>query len=276
MRSQDENNRSLEVKKPKSRKQNTLRLLKQNSELRADRVWNWTLPAFGVRLADGRTMNVCPNAGACASVCYARNGTYNFSNVKQAHERNLLLVLDHLDAWQELMIVELQSRRFSPNGVARVFNQEVVTDLWAKKWMEKGGVAVRIHDSGDFFNAEYLKAWVKIAGLFPDILFYCYTKEVTMFRDIATKIAPPNFRWIYSMGGKQDHLIDKDTERHAEVFPDVKSMEEAGYSNQDDSDLLAILLPTTRIGIPANNIPAFNKKLDGRTFGQLQEERDKK
>lgn len=275
MRSQEDNNRSLNNKKPKSRKQNTLRLLKQNSELRADRVWNWTLPAFGIRLQDGRTMNVCPNAGACASVCYARNGTYNFSNVKTAHERNLLLVLDHLEAWTELMIVELQSKRFEPNGIPRKFSQEFEVDAWAKKWMEMGGVAVRIHDSGDFFNSDYLKAWCKIAGLFPNILFYCYTKEVTMFRDIATKIAPPNFRWIYSMGGKQDHLINKETERHAEVFPTEEMLINAGYMNQDESDLLAILLPTTKIGIPANNIPAFNKKLDGRTFGQLQEERNK-
>jgi hypothetical protein len=50
-------------------------LLTRNTELREDGIWNWTLPAWVVRLADGRSFNVCPSAGACAKVCYARNGT---------------------------------------------------------------------------------------------------------------------------------------------------------------------------------------------------------
>jgi hypothetical protein len=76
------------------------------------------------------------------------------------------------------------------------------------------------------------------------------------------------------MGGKEDHLIDKEVDRHADVFPDDVAILEAGYMNQDASDLLAITLPTTKIGIPANNIRHFNKKMSGRTFSALQTERD--
>jgi hypothetical protein len=64
-------------------------LLTQNSELRDDGIWNWTLPAWVVRLSDGRSFNVCPSAGACAKVCYARNGTYLFPAVAAAHLDNL-------------------------------------------------------------------------------------------------------------------------------------------------------------------------------------------
>jgi hypothetical protein len=39
--------------------------------------------------------------------------------------------------------------------------------------------------------------------------------------------------------------------------------------SQEENDLLAILLPTNRIGIISNNIPAFKKKLAGRRFSQL-------
>ena len=78
------------------------------------------------------------------------------------------------------------------------------------------------------------------------------------------------------MGGKEDYLINKDTDRHAEVFPDDAAILDAGYSNQDASDLLAITLPSNKIGIPANNIKHFNKKMAGRTFGELQQERNKK
>lgn len=32
-------------------------------------------------------------------------------------------------------------------------------------------------------------------------------------------------------------------------------------------------LPTTRVGIPANNIPPFRKRQAGRTFGEMQRDR---
>ena len=78
------------------------------------------------------------------------------------------------------------------------------------------------------------------------------------------------------MGGKEDHLVNKETDRHAEVFPDDAAILDAGYMNQSASDLLAITLPSNKIGIPANNIRHFNKKMAGRTFGELQNERDEK
>jgi hypothetical protein len=86
----------------------TKKLLTQNSELRPDGIFNWSLPAFGVTLTNGTTMNVCPNAGACASYCYARNGTYNFSNVKARHIWNLEFVLNDLPAWTAQMLSEVQ------------------------------------------------------------------------------------------------------------------------------------------------------------------------
>lgn len=53
------------------------------------------------------------------------------------------------------------------------------------------------------------------------------------------------------------------------MFPTEEAIALAGYQSQEASDLLAILLNTTRIGIPANNIPHFNKKLDGRRFSEI-------
>lgn len=225
------------------------KLLSQNSELRPDGIFNWTLPAFGVRLTNGTTMNVCPNAGACASFCYARNGTYNFSNVKGRHIANLEYILEEPEVWFNQMLEEVQK----PKMV---------------------GKFIRIHDAGDFFSEEYLNLWLKIAIQTPKVTFYCYTKEVSMFKRIVEPNCPPNFRYLYSMGGKEDHLIDKENDRHAEVFPDDAAILDAGYSNQDASDLLAITLPSNKIGIPANNIKHFNKKMAGRTFGALQKERD--
>ncbi|NDB61906.1 hypothetical protein EB001_26215, partial [bacterium] len=58
--------------------------------------------------------------------------------------------------------------------------------------------------------------------------------------------------------------------------PDDAAILDAGYMSQDASDLLAITLPSNKIGIPANNIRHFNKKLAGRTFGDVQDELDAK
>ena len=135
------------------------------------------------------------------------------------------------------------------------------------------GKHIRIHDAGDFFSEDYLALWIKIAELTPEVTFYCYTKEVTLFK--RTQF-PDNFKYLFSMGGKEDHLIDLENDRHAEVFKDDAAILDAGYGNQDASDLLAITLPTNKIGIPANNIKHFNKKMAGRTFGELQRERELK
>jgi hypothetical protein len=225
------------------------KLLSQNSELRPDGIFNWSLPAFAIKLNDGTNFNVCPTAGACASFCYARNGTYLFSNVRGRHIQNLEYTLYHLEDWQQQMLSEVQHKKMV-------------------------GKHVRIHDAGDFYSDEYLLAWLEIARQTPDVIFYCYTKEVSRFKRLVEPNCPANFRYLYSVGGKEDHLVDKEVDRHADVFPDDVAILDAGYMNQDASDLLAITLPTTKIGIPANNIRHFNKKMSGRTFSALQTERD--
>ena len=225
------------------------KLLSQNSELRPDGIYNWSIPAFAVKLSNGKNFNACPNAGACASFCYARSGTYNFSNVKGRHIANLEYVLDSPAEWYMQMVAEVSHKKMV-------------------------GKYVRIHDAGDFFSEDYLRLWLNICRAVPQVTFYCYTKEVEMFKRVVAPNCPENFKYLFSMGGKQDHLIDLENDRHADVFPDDAAILDAGYMNQDASDLLAITLPSNKIGIPANNIRHFNKKMARRTFSTLQIEID--
>ena len=60
--------------------------------------------------------------------------------------------------------------------------------------------------------------------------------------------------------------------RHADVFPEVEDIIEAGYVSQHESDLLCVLLPSLKIGVPQNNIKHFKKRLAGRTFSQAESE----
>lgn len=248
-------------------------MLRQNSDLRPHRIWNWTIPAWTITLPDGTRFNTCPNAGVCAQYCYARNGTYLFSNVMKAHMTNLTRVLDDRQQWQIDMAAELEKRRYRPTGTARTLPIPL-TDIDADlhRWVLDGGAAVRIHDAGDFFADWYLELWCDLADWFPDVLFYAYTKEVAMIKDRQEPL-PWNLRILFSTGGLQDHMIDPDTDRHADVFPDQQSLTDAGYVSQDANDLLAVLLPTNKIGIPANNIRHFNKRLAGRRFSEAVPER---
>jgi hypothetical protein len=188
-------------------------LLTQNSLLKPDGVYNWTLPAWAIKLRDGRNFNVCPNAGVCATLCYARTGYFMMPEARAAHERNLRMVLDRLPAWEKRMARELQDKRYR-------------------------GRHVRIHDAGDFFSDDYLAAWLRIIHGSKWATFYAYTKEVSRFKRLVEPNPPSNFLWIYSLGGKEDHLIDHAHDRHADVFPTIEAAHAAGYEVKQASDLL--------------------------------------
>ncbi|MEU8672687.1 hypothetical protein AB0C71_37990 [Streptomyces anulatus] len=229
-------------------------LLRQgNSDLRRHGIYTWTLPAWVVQLPSGRSMNVCPSAGVCAQMCFARAGSYRFSNVRAAHMRNLLLTLEDLPRFERLMTEEVQHRRY------------------AKRY-------VRVHDAGDFYSRAYLEAWLRIADSAPHVSFYCYSKEITLLHEVIGKDgedAPPNFAWCPSLGGREDRHVDL-TRRHADVFPDEDAIPRAGYSSQSASDLLAVYGPE-RVGIPANNIPHLRRRQGPtETFGSLQCARDER
>jgi hypothetical protein len=221
------------------------RLLSQsNRRLKDIGVWTWTLPAWAGRLPDGRTYNTCPSAGICRQVCYALHGAYLWPVVRSRHQANLRLVLDDLPGWQQAMVAELQTPRF------------------AGRW-------VRIHDSGDFFSDDYLRAWTGVCRACPGVNFYCYTKEIDRFRRLVEPDPPDNLHWVYSYGGVQDHSLNPGVDRVADVFPDEDAIDRAGWSSQRASDLLAVLGPPL-VGMSANRIPAFLKRIAGRRFSTWQ------
>ncbi|MET8759861.1 hypothetical protein [Lentzea sp. NPDC004782] len=224
------------------------RLLTQNSEMRKIGAWNWSLPALAVRLADGRAVKTCPSAGVCAQACYARHGTYTWPVVQAKHRANLTFVLDDLAGWESSMLTELSAAKFH-------------------------GAWIRIHDSGDFFSDPYLLAWLRICHARPDVNFYAYTKEVDRFRRLVEPNPPANFLWVYSYGGTQDAALDPGVDRVADVFPDAQAIASAGWASQEASDLLAVLGPRL-VGVPANQIPAYLKRLAGRRFSEWQAEVD--
>ena len=203
-------------------------LLTQNSKMKKSSqngitVVNWTIPAFMSQ--DGT--KTCPNAGLCAVGCYARQGAYVFSNVQRAHEAKLALT---------------QNDAFVPEMVAEI-------ERWLKK-RNVGHLKVRIHDAGDFYSMEYVSKWFAVMSHFETdsrVSFYAYTKQVKLFKDLGA--VPPNFRLIFSFGGRQDALIDVSSDFHARVFESMADLKRAGYQNGTDDDMVAANGVSNKIGL---------------------------
>ena len=106
---------------------------------------------------------------------------------------------------------------------------------------------VRIHVSGDYFSAEYLQAWLFVARMHPDVLFYSYTKSVHF---IPSDI-PENFRLTFSEGGKYDDLIG-DRKRAKVIFDPLQAQILGIDIDHDDShayggnDSFALLIHGTQ------------------------------
>ena len=181
-------------------------------------VYNFGIPAYESKATGIRT---CPMAGTCAKGCYANQGSYVWSNVAQAYEWRL----------QQTLRVE--------------FVEDMIEAIAVKQRTAKRNgkqLYIRIHDSGDFYNLEYIAKWFLIMNALPEVKFYAYTKMVRMFKGIQLGgrwTIPANFTLIFSFGGLQDSWIDIHTDRHSAIFESESALNEAGYSNAMDDDLIA-------------------------------------
>lgn len=195
-----------------------------NNKLRLDSIFTWGIPAGESR--DG--INTCPNKGACASGCYARQGFYVMPNVAAAQEERLALAL-------------------SENPFAFIC---AIDDEIKRRKVKR----LRIHDSGDFFSLRYTSSWLKIMRRNPSVRFYAYTKMVSFFK-AREKLLPPNFHVVYSEGGTQDARIDVDKDRHSRVFRTVAELKRAGYSDAHKRDRPA-LVGAQRVGLVYHGAPS--------------------
>lgn len=195
----------------------TIRLSTNNSKL--VKTSGESVKVIGFGIPADRTFgggNTCPGASACRAVCFAKQGAYNFKNVKEARMANL-------DA------------SMGPGFVA---------DTVAALRRRRSYNVVRVHDSGDFYSQEYLDRWYAVARAMPERVFYAYTKS--MHLDL-WGAKPDNFRLVQSLGGKWDKRVDL-SKPHSRIFASHEARIQAGYVDGNVSDLPAIE-GETRIGL---------------------------
>lgn len=151
----------------------------------------------------------CPLAGACKAFCYATVGQQAFASGVKRRAAAFKATLD--PAFVQNMHAEIQ------------------------KWKRKIK-AIRVHDSGDFYSMDYLKSWLEIARLNPDVKFYAYSKSLPFIhKAFELGLVPSNFRLIQSVGGLADSRIRTDLP-HARIFSTLEELQDAGYADASETD----------------------------------------
>ena len=112
-------------------------------------------------------------------------------------------------------------------GLTDLINQSIQAN-------KKNITKVRIHESGDFFNIIYLKAWLNVARLNKDLKFYCYSKSLDFFLEV---LLPNNFYMVASYGSRHDYLIDQGyfTKYSKVVFSEDEALRLGLKIDKDDS-----------------------------------------
>ena len=88
---------------------------------------------------------------------------------------------------------------------------------------------VRIHESGDFFNEDYLEAWIKVAQQMPNVKFYAYTKSIPYVKFAEKKLKDlPNFSITFSEGGRRDSEMGDVDIKQAKVYNTPEEILKAG------------------------------------------------
>lgn len=136
--------------------------------------------------------------------CFAASSEVQYDNVFHNRAENLQNVVQQL----------------SKGNLAQSLHDSIQANR------KKNTKRVRIHESGDFFNAAYLQAWIMVAMHNPDLDFYCYSKSLNLFMGLEL---PSNFYLTASYGGKFDYLIDEGFfPRYAKVVESVEVADALG------------------------------------------------
>jgi hypothetical protein len=114
-------------------------LLTQGNRKVGESIHLWSLPAI----------QTCPGrSSVCSGVCYATKHRYQFEDVQERLQDNL-----------------------------RQARSKTFVDRMLEEIRRKGCLVIRVHGSGDFFDAEYAEKWLDIMRRCSTPKFYFYTRS---------------------------------------------------------------------------------------------------
>jgi hypothetical protein len=126
----------------------------------------------------------------------------------------------------EAVYPNVRIARWHNFDLLKKLNSVKAADLILASLPKKANI-VRIHVSGDFFNEAYFLAWLQVAKLRPNVLFYAYTKSLIYWVNYIKDI-PTNLVLNASEGGKLDAQINLHGLKFAKVVYSPEQAEELG------------------------------------------------
>jgi hypothetical protein len=156
----------------------------------------------GQKFGDGRSLK--PASEKTTHMCYAarQQAQYPETNKKVFSNLALLMTAAKDGGVEGMANLIIDSIKYAGLQTTKIF---------------------RIHESGDFFSSNYMKAWIEVAKTFPNINFYTHTTSLQYW--MANKASMPNnFNLIASMEPDNENFILQNDLRYSRI---VYSVEEA-------------------------------------------------
>ena len=163
----------------------------------------------------------CPGAKDCKSMAVV--GVDGRKTIKDGPHTQFRC----FSASQEVLLPALYDlRKSNLDQLQACGNDTLAMGCLLEEALPRNAGIVRIHVGGDMFSLAYLRAWHVMAGVYPKILFYFYTKSLHFLRvlfneglckDLSKGIIRDNFLVTASYGGVFDKLIPELKVRTAEV-----------------------------------------------------------
>ena len=168
-------------------------------------VYGWTDPVIGSfalpAYSDGKGGKICHGASDCVAYCYAMQTRYVMPLTSDLRFRNLIT----LERAQERGGVEAMTAE-----LVRIFEH------WIRyKTGRSRNIALRLHDSGDFFCQDYVdsmaaavtqvRQWARDEMGITRFIPYAYTKSLDLDLEPLWKAG---VQLVQSHGGRFDEMID--------------------------------------------------------------------
>lgn len=171
----------------------------------------------------------CPSAKDCLSKAVLENGKYHIEDGKHTQFRCF-------SATQEVVYTAVrEQRQFNYNLLLQHKNSAIDMAALISESLPDKATVIRIHVGGDFFNEEYMAAWIMVALLNPEKTFYAYTKSLNYWVSLQQEI-PSNFKLNASKGGRHDNLITQHNLKYAEVvYTEQEAKDKNLEIDHDDS-----------------------------------------
>lgn len=160
----------------------------------------------------------CPGACDCLARVHIVNGKRKLIDGPKTKFRCF-------SASQEVQYTNTHNlRQHNFNLIRKCRGYKSILNLLLQSLPKNLGV-LRWHVSGDFFKLAYLQAAIELARIYPDRLFYAYTKSLPFLNEFkmlhpASGVLLPNFLMTGSRGGKYDDLLESIGIRTAKVVFD--------------------------------------------------------